>query len=327
MCIIAIKKAGVALPSDDLLERMFYTNPDGAGMMWVENRIVHISKGYMKYDAFRNALAEIEARLNVMQTPMVFHFRITTHGGTKPENCHPFPVTDNLGLLQKLQCTTNVGVAHNGIITGIVPQTGVSDTMEFIMLYLAKMKQISSGFYKVAGFKDIITNLIHTDRMVFLDKEGTIETVGNFTEDGGILYSNTSYKQVRWASWYDDYTWDDRLVCDIADLNGYVKIKGEEISDYGMFYLDKIGTLYIYDADLDIIIPMMKSDNINAYAADGSPLKYNKEYSILMPCDTSYTTTFSMCDSCRSVCATERLTSTEFGMLCEECMGVLDTGY
>ena len=117
MCIIVVKKAGIAAPSDEMFENMWNHNPDGAGFMYTANGGVCIEKGFMEYKDFYKAYKRVEGKIDTVQTPMVFHFRITTHGGTSPENTHPFPVTDNLSTLRKLMCKTSLGVAHNGILS------------------------------------------------------------------------------------------------------------------------------------------------------------------------------------------------------------------
>ena len=86
MCIIAAKPAGVKLPERDVFRTMWDGNSDGAGFMYVENGHVKIEKGFMKYKNFTKALDKVAGRLDLTKTPMVFHFRITTHGGTKPES-------------------------------------------------------------------------------------------------------------------------------------------------------------------------------------------------------------------------------------------------
>ena len=104
MCIIVVKKAGIAAPSDEMFENMWNHNPDGAGFMYTANGGVCIEKGFMEYKDFYKAYKRVEGKIDTVQTPMIFHFRITTHGGTSPENTHPFPVTDNLSTLRKLMC-------------------------------------------------------------------------------------------------------------------------------------------------------------------------------------------------------------------------------
>ena len=193
MCIIAAKPAGVAMPSRDTIRTMWDSNRDGAGIMYVEGHKVHIEKGFMKYKAFAKKLDELERRLDLTKTPVVMHFRITTHGGTKPENCHPFPVTDSIGALKKTQSHTDLGVAHNGIIH-IIPRSGISDTMEYIASQLAPLKRALPRFYENKNAMLLVKNAIDS-KMAFLTKEGKIYTIGYFIEDEGVLYSNDSYQK------------------------------------------------------------------------------------------------------------------------------------
>ena len=54
MCIIAIKKLGVEMPSEAIIKNMFQRNPDGAGIMWLDKDInqVRIEKGIMDIKTF-----------------------------------------------------------------------------------------------------------------------------------------------------------------------------------------------------------------------------------------------------------------------------------
>jgi len=192
MCIIAIKKAGVKFPDEQTLCTMWYNNPDGAGFMYLHKGQVCIRKGFMKLTDFIEALKLARREVDEVQTPFVLHFRITTHGGTKPANCHPFPVTDNIALLQKPVLHTNVGVAHNGIIH-IIPRNGISDTMEYIASQMSHMKRIDKKFYRNAHFLSMIEDAIGS-KMAILGSDGCIATIGEFNEHNGMLYSNTSWQ-------------------------------------------------------------------------------------------------------------------------------------
>lgn len=192
MCIIAAKPAGVAMPDTETITRMWTRNPDGAGLMWTEGNSVHIEKGFMKLKKFLAFVDDLASRTDLTSTPVVMHFRITTHGGTCPENTHPFPVSESMGLLKKLKCTTSLGAAHNGIID-IRTRKGVSDTMEFIATRLAILHKILPKFYENKDALRLVANEIDS-KMALLTKDGRIITIGDFVEDGGILYSNTSYK-------------------------------------------------------------------------------------------------------------------------------------
>lgn len=95
MCIIAAKPAGVKMPSRDTIRTMWAGNPDGAGVMYAQDGKVRIDKGFMKLSDLEAHLDKLERSLDLTATGVVLHFRITTHGGTCPENCHPFPLTDS----------------------------------------------------------------------------------------------------------------------------------------------------------------------------------------------------------------------------------------
>ena len=251
MCIICAKNKGVEMPSWDIIENMWYNNTDGAGLMWVEDGAVRISKGYMKYEDFEAELNRLGERLNLKETPIVMHFRITTHGGTKPENCHPFPITDQIGLLQKLRCNTDVGIAHNGILS-ISPRKGISDTMEYIATQLSIIKKMNRKFLQHDYLMQLIANATTGSRLCFLDKYGKIYTTGNFIEDNGILYSNNNYKS---TYFYSDKKSDTKtkLLCHIDDVNMWVEDKDGKKADSFVtdFYVDFNNKVYAYSYSKD----------------------------------------------------------------------------
>ena len=146
MCIIAIKSRGVELPSEEILQNMWRANRDGAGFMYAKDGAVHIKKGFMTYESFIAEIRKLGSSGEMRNLPLIMHFRITTHGGTKPENTHPFPVTDSIGVLKKLNSTTKLGMAHNGIID-ILPREGISDTMEYTASQLAPLSRALPKFY------------------------------------------------------------------------------------------------------------------------------------------------------------------------------------
>lgn len=193
MCIIAIKNAGIAMPSDDIIANMFYANPDGAGFMYSDGKKVQIRKGFMTLNDFRKAIDQLAKTHDLKHTPLIMHFRITTHGGTCPSNTHPFPVTDNINLLKSTKLPASLGVAHNGIIRSVTPRSGISDTMEYIATQLAPLTRAVPNWYADRDLLDMVSNAIKS-KMAVLNPQGNITTIGDFIEDKGILYSNTSYK-------------------------------------------------------------------------------------------------------------------------------------
>ena len=263
MCIIAIKPAGVKTPAEATIENMWYNNPDGGGFMYTSGGNVHIEKGFMSLKDLKAALKQLEKTIDVVNTPIILHFRITTHGKTSPGNCHPFPVVEKLPLLQMTKFKAPLAVAHNGIINIKPSKEDISDTMEYIMTQLAPMYQLKKDFYKDEAGKKLIYNFIRS-KMVFLDSAGRIETIGDFIEDkDGVLYSNTSYRArivyYNWdlgkygTEWYEPkhgkyLTW-------LTEEDGYIISDGSLISaEYHL--VDKQGNLYRYDLNADMAIPI-----------------------------------------------------------------------
>ncbi len=264
MCIIAIKPAGVKLPAMETIENCWYNNSDGAGLMYATGGTVHIEKGFMTLKAFKDGLKRLKKTIEVTNTPLVMHFRITTHGETSPGNCHPFPVTEKLPLLQMTKCKTPLAVAHNGIISIKPSREDISDTMEYIMCQLAPLYQLKRDFYKHEAGKKLIYNAIKS-KMAIVDGNGRIETVGDFiTGEDGLLYSNNSFKArtvyYDWDMW-EDYSlqWYEskhgKYMSWLTEDDGYIVSNGDILeADY--YLVDKQGNLYQYDIESDSAIPI-----------------------------------------------------------------------
>ena len=263
MCIIAIKPAGVKTPAMKTIENMWYNNSDGAGLMYAAGGTVNIEKGFMTLKDFKKALKRLEKNLDMTSTPIILHFRITTHGGTSPGNTHPFPVVEKLPLLQMVKFKTPLAVAHNGVIDIKPSKKDISDTMEYITSQLAPLYQLKKDFYKHEAGKKLIYNFIKS-KMVFLDGTGRIETVGDFiTDDDGILYSNASYKArtiyYNWDLWDYGAEWygleHGEYMTWLTEEDGYILADGTILSaDYHL--ADKQGNLYRYDIETDTAIPI-----------------------------------------------------------------------
>jgi len=282
MCIIAAKPAGKTMPKDKYINNMFNNNDDGAGLMYALDGKVHIEKGFMEKSDFLGKLKELDEKYGLTSLPLVMHFRITTHGGTKPENCHPFPVTDSIGMLQKLKCITDIGVAHNGVIDIRVRNKNISDTMEYIAGQLAPLKRAVPSFYKNKDLMQMVYNAIDS-KMCILNSKGEMFFVGDFREEDGIKYSNGSYQYdmtyrnypcstYGYANYYSDY--GDYTIKELMWLN---ETKGEYVRDIdgemysgNEFAIDKDENLYYYDYEIGMFIP---SDGC-AMTAEGTPLRF-----------------------------------------------------
>ena len=201
MCVVAVKNVGVAFPNDDLMKAMWDSNNDGAGFMYTHNGKVHIEKGFMKYDDLMRAVNTLKKRIDIVNTPVVLHFRITTHGGTSPYNTHPFPISSNEKYLKSLDLTCSVGMVHNGIISSVVVDatTKMSDTMVYIQEVLAPLSMLNKSFYKNDFGKQLMENQIGWSKLAFLDKSGNLELVGSFLKgtkhnSKDILFSNLNHE-------------------------------------------------------------------------------------------------------------------------------------
>lgn len=285
MCIIAAKPAGIEMPDSKTIRTMWENNSDGAGIMYADGGKVRIEKGFMQLSQLESALERLGKRLDLTATPVVLHFRIRTHGGTVAECTHPFPITDSIGALKKLACRTDLGVAHNGVIHSVDPRPGISDTMEYIATQLAPLKRALPRFYLNKHAMKLVQNAIGS-RMVFLTKDGTLHTVGDFVEDGGILYSNTSYKpynfrSVRWSTYYpggsmfdhSEEMQEDVLPLCWLDDAGYVEIDGE-LLDGWEFLIDEQGRVLQYDYEEDAAYYM---PGATAYNNANLPAQYDPE--------------------------------------------------
>lgn len=294
MCIIAAKPAGKAMPTRDTIRTMWAGNPDGAGVMYALDGKVRIDKGFMKLSDLEAYLDKLEREVDLTATGVVLHFRITTHGGTRPENCHPFPLTDSLARLRMTHTSTTVGIAHNGIIPITPRDQTTSDTMEYIASQLAPLGRALPGFWKNQDAMTMIQNAIHS-RMVFLTGDGELFMTGDFVEHDGVFYSNRSYEGYGrryapcyawggWDTWADDKPrkgksktalappTERRLMwLTLADPDAYVTTEGGALLEGDDFLIDSNGHVYLYDLDTDAC---MITPGAQAFAGSGLPMRY-----------------------------------------------------
>ena len=190
---------GENCPSWKTLKTCYENNSDGCGFMFAEDNAVHIHKGFMSWRSFKTAFKPYKNRTDL---PIVMHFRITTNGGTNPQNTHPFPLTSNVGELRELNIDCNVGIAHNGIISLTSYANKMSDTMEFIRKY-GDCIITSPQWYYNANSGKLLGEVIKS-KMLVLSNDGHGEIVGDgWTQEDGVWYSNTTFKP--WESRYAKY--------------------------------------------------------------------------------------------------------------------------
>jgi glutamine amidotransferase len=229
-----------AMPSDDALVCACANNPDGFGYAVHTGKTIITGRGMNHNDVIDRFLTTREKHMNGWA---MFHARMTTHGETVKENCHPFRVGGSPETI----------LAHNGILSNVKIPVGDkrSDTRVFaedllparlnILDHKKKFKKLEkwAGGSKVAVFT--------TDRR--LNKAVYIinEKLGSWDDDG-LWWSNSSYKQSyyitptygRTGSWvpsYDIAKGDGKYVLDGQDLTEFVE-EGLACSYCGHFFAE-----------------------------------------------------------------------------------------
>lgn len=199
MCIIIIKEAGVDMPSNEILENCFDSNPDGAGYMFARAGQVHIRKGFMRINELQRALAK--EKFTALDT-VIIHFRITTSGGTKKENCHPFPLSGNEKEICNLRISAAHGMAHNGIIGQ--GTKNLSDTMLFVRDIASHKTFLKGIFGQEKNIIDFIEYYTMGSRLVFLNGAGELVLFGTWLPDdkSGLIFSNGTFERTK-------YDWED----------------------------------------------------------------------------------------------------------------------
>lgn len=235
MCIAVFKEKGNKCPSLEILRQCFQSNDDGCGYAYALDGKVHIKKGFMTWQAFADSYNADKKRYNFDKLGVLWHFRVATHGGTNPQNTHPFPISNDTGMLQKPESVSDYAVIHNGIIsltssTATAEKT-TSDTLVFVRDYIWNIAQ-NRGWFRRESNIDLIYRLAGS-KIAILNRFGEIIHTPGFTEDNGVWYSNDTYKsaRVRYSHGYGNY-------------GSYVGYYGGSNYDYDYDYDDYYGRGY-----------------------------------------------------------------------------------
>ena len=249
MCIAIYKPKNIDFPSKEILQNCFSNNPDGAGYMYTVNNCVHIRKGFMKFYDFWQSLKDTREK-HGDRIPFVLHFRISTQAGVRRDCCHPYPLSDKMQDLRALKCKTKIGIAHNGIISltsnGYHKTITYNDTMQFITDYLSLIIR-DKNYYKNDNTRLLIERLAGS-RLAILDSEGHCELIGNgWSEENGVYYSNTSYKErARIYTAYDSTLYNFNEYDFTLSENAP---KSKTACDYYEWYLNQYGVYEFDDCD------------------------------------------------------------------------------
>lgn len=225
MCIIIAKDRKGRLPKEEELKAAFNYNNDGAGFMYVDNGKVIIDKGYMKYNSFiKRYKVLLEKYNNFKNKSLVIHCRIGTSGKNTKGNTHPYPITDNVSLLKTRHTKQDIGIVHNGVIRGYGTATGLNDTQEFISKYIYPIYKHWKDFYKN---EDIMYGIEKTtgSKWTILDNKDNLYFIGDFIEDNGLKFSNSSYEPYTYTSYYKYSNYDTDWYYDYKKLQDTIDNK------------------------------------------------------------------------------------------------------
>lgn len=189
--------------SRSALKRCYEVNSDGFGYAYFNNGRLVVRK-FVDKDVIPTEIEKFhELRKNNLDKKFIVHFRIATHGAVGTKCCHPFVVNRNIVF------------CHNGILgdkftKGLSKAGDMSDTMMFNKLCLQKLPR---NFMDVPMYKFLLEHAIgYSSKMILMNKNGTVwilnENSGYW--DGGIWYSNTSYKKNRFNFYDSGYVYDAR---------------------------------------------------------------------------------------------------------------------
>ena len=166
-------------------------NPDGFGFA------IHTGREIIQHSGLN--FVEVVGRFmdlrDIHKGHALFHSRITTHGGTCVENCHPFTVgRDGLSV-----------VAHNGMLP-IPSVNGKSDTRIFAEELFPSWGGIATLNSK--KMRKRLAKFASGSKLVFLSANPDVnhdfviinEKDGHWTD--GVWWSNGSYKYSRPTSYF-----------------------------------------------------------------------------------------------------------------------------
>lgn len=191
MCIAILHTAGSNPLSEEMLQNCQANNPDGMGLAWVENQEIKIWKSLKNLGLFKRKYHRaVELNSNIL-----LHFRIQTHGDVNLANCHPYTIPNHPDLV----------LIHNGTIKGTGAKTiGHSDTKAFINQVLSKLP---AGFHLDKTMQHLIEERIGFSRIVFLDSKNRVrifnQKKGDWKENPYILGD----EEVEGIFWFSNSSW------------------------------------------------------------------------------------------------------------------------
>lgn len=230
MCLLIYARPG-STPSKKHLRTAGANNPDGFGFaLAVGNKVIH----HRSMDLEDTIGLFHDLRGEYPKAHAMFHLRITTHGNTSIDNCHPFVVDEGIVL------------GHNGILP-IEEKDGKSDTRQFAEEWLPQLG-VSEVLDDEQNFSEL-ERFARGSRLVVLSTNKKLakpvyivnEKDGHW--DHGVWYSNNSYKYEWYAQSYRYYS--TPATSKVATLSDDFRYDDE--FTYSNVWVDDDGTVYEWD--------------------------------------------------------------------------------
>lgn len=252
MCVIAVYEKGLALNELEL-KTCFNGNPNGAGLMYQKDGLVHIEKGFMTWEKFWEAAKKLPSNVD-----RVFHFRIATSGKISAACCHPFPICDDYKKMSLAHCDTPMGFAHNGVLGDFEPKEGMKSTYSDSMKFGKEVLFHLGNLLNERSVRDLI-ELYTTSRFAIMTPKNTY-MIGSWEQsrESGAFYSNSSYVGTRYFDcmsakdfnkyFCSDY-WDSGYTCD--DYTEAIFIEripvNEKVEDEVIAAIEEQLGVFVYD--------------------------------------------------------------------------------
>jgi predicted glutamine amidotransferase len=249
----------------------FNRNSDGAGLMYVNKGKVVIRKGFMDFNSFYDYIEKLDNTFDLTEKALVMHFRISTGGNVDGGNCHPYPITNNADRLRKTMVSTTLGMAHNGIISDYSHKDKVlNDTQMFVKNCVSVLYDYDKEFYYNPKVMSMLKDIAGS-KLCFLDANEEIHYVGDFVEENGVLYSNTTYKTyVSYPNYSSYYTKGSKYP-------SYSKYDDYDYASYGYSSYYGYEDFHDYEDDYEKYDTIVIDKLIEGGAKEGEPLT-SKEF-------------------------------------------------
>lgn len=197
MCIVEYFPPGVDKDTEFVKESIRQgaaSNSMGLGFAFKKNGKLYLHKGF-ESSRVNDLIKEIESHALTKDDELVFHARIATSGGTRPEMTHPFVCSNDIEEVGILKGYVEKPVlAHNGVF----PKLGnakYSDTFEFAHQILGDSAALALLKLDQEAFSESVKDIWGWSKVVvmFPGDEKT-KILGEFVTDKDCKFSNNGYK-------------------------------------------------------------------------------------------------------------------------------------